>query len=42
MNEPAREVLDRAVRLSVPQRARVAVELLASLDGELDSDVEAA
>jgi putative addiction module component (TIGR02574 family) len=30
------------MRLSVPQRAQVAAELLASLDGELDSDVEAA
>lgn len=30
------------MRLSVPQRAEVAAELLASLDGEPDSDVEAA
>jgi putative addiction module component (TIGR02574 family) len=30
------------MRLSVPQRAQLAAELLASLDGESDSDVEAA
>jgi putative addiction module component (TIGR02574 family) len=42
MNEPAKKILDRAMRLSVPQRAEVAAELLASLDGEPDSDVEAA
>lgn len=42
MNEPARKILDGALRLSVPQRAEVAAELLASLDGEPESDVEAA
>ncbi|MBD3334729.1 MAG: addiction module component, family protein [Candidatus Eisenbacteria bacterium] len=42
MNEPARKILNRAMRIPVPQRAEVAAELLASLDGEPDSDVEAA
>jgi putative addiction module component (TIGR02574 family) len=42
MNEPARKILDEALRLSVPQRAEVAAELLASLDGEAEPAAEAA
>ena len=42
MNERAGEILDRALRLPTPERAEVAAELLASLDGGPDSDVEAA
>ena len=42
MNEPAKKILDEALRLSVPQRAEVAAELLASLDGEAEPDAEAA
>jgi putative addiction module component (TIGR02574 family) len=42
MNEPAKKILDEALRLSIPQRAEVAAELLASLDGEPEPDAEAA
>jgi len=42
MNQPAKRILDEALRLSVPQRAEVAAELLASLDGEREPDAEAA
>ncbi len=42
MNEPTKRILDEALRLSIPQRAEVAAELLASLDGESELDVEAA
>ncbi len=42
MNEPAKKILDEALQLSVSQRAEVAAELLASLDGEPESDVESA
>jgi hypothetical protein len=42
MNEPAKKILDEALRLTIPQRAEVAAELLASLGGEPDPEVEAA
>jgi putative addiction module component (TIGR02574 family) len=42
MSEPAQDVLNAALKLPVPERAQVAAELLASLDGESDADVEEA
>jgi len=42
MVDPAREILATALTLSVDERAELAAELLASLDGEPDEDVEAA
>jgi putative addiction module component (TIGR02574 family) len=42
MNEPARKILEEALKLSIPQRVEVAAELLASLDGEPELDAEAA
>jgi putative addiction module component (TIGR02574 family) len=42
VNEPAKRILDEALKLSIPQRAEVAAELLASLDGEPEPDAEAA
>ena len=42
MNNPAKKILDEALRLPVPQRAEVAAELLASLNGEPEPDAEAA
>lgn len=42
MNEPAKKILEQALGLSIPQRAEVAAELLASLDGEPEPDAEAA
>jgi putative addiction module component (TIGR02574 family) len=42
MNEPAKRILDEALRLPIPQRAEVAAELLASLDGEPEPDADAA
>lgn len=42
MSNPAERVLDEALKLTAPQRASVAAELLASLDGEADSDADAA
>lgn len=42
MGEPAKKILDAALQLPVPDRAEVAAELLASLDGESDADVEEA
>ena len=38
----AQAVLDKALQLSARERARVAAELLASIDGEADPDAEAA
>ena len=38
----AQELLANALRLDVVERAKLAAELLASLDGEPDEDVEAA
>ena len=42
MSKTGQEVLDRALQLEVAERAELAAELLASLDGEPDEDVEAA
>lgn len=42
VNERARSVLATALSLSLDERAEVVAELLASLDGEPDEDVEAA
>jgi len=42
MNEPAKKLLDEALRLSTDDRAALVAELLASLDASHDSDVEAA
>jgi hypothetical protein len=42
MSKTAQKVLDEALRLELSERAEVAAELLASLDGEPDADVEAA
>ena len=42
MTEQSQNVLSEALRLSRGERAEVAVELLASLDGDVDPDAEAA
>ncbi|MEX1363735.1 MAG: addiction module protein [Nannocystaceae bacterium] len=42
MTEQARAVLATALSLTVDERAELAAELLASLDGDPDEDVEAA
>ena len=42
MTEQSQTVLGEALRLPMAERAEVAVELLASLDGEVDRDAEAA
>jgi putative addiction module component (TIGR02574 family) len=42
MSEPARRLLNEAMQLPAQDRAAIAAELLASLDDELDADVEAA
>ena len=42
MSKTAQKVLDEALRLQLAERAELAAELLASLDGEPDEDVEAA
>lgn len=42
MSEPARKLIEEALRLPIRDRAAVAAELLASLDGDADPDVEAA
>ncbi|HKI85854.1 MAG TPA: addiction module protein [Thermoanaerobaculia bacterium] len=42
MSKTGRKVLDEALQLDLADRAEVAAELLASLDGEPDEDVEAA
>jgi len=42
MSERAEKLLKDALALSVPDRADLIVELLSSLDGEPDEDVEAA
>jgi hypothetical protein len=38
----AKELLDRALRLSVKDRAHLAAELIASVDGEPDADAQEA
>jgi putative addiction module component (TIGR02574 family) len=42
MSERARKLLEDAMELPVSERAELAADLLASLDGEADSEVEAA
>jgi putative addiction module component (TIGR02574 family) len=42
MTDRARKVLNDALELSLPERAELAADLLASLDGEPEADVEAA
>jgi putative addiction module component (TIGR02574 family) len=42
MSERARKLLDEAMDLPLAERAKLAADLLASLDGEPESDVEAA
>jgi putative addiction module component (TIGR02574 family) len=42
MSNRARKVLHDALELPLPERAELAADLLASLDGEPDADVEAA
>jgi len=40
MSKMGQKVLDEALRLELAERAELAVELIASLDGEPDADVE--
>lgn len=42
MTRESHDVVDAALRLPPKQRAEVIARLLASLDGEVDNDVEAA
>jgi len=42
MSERARKLLHDAMELPVSERAALAADLIASLDGEADDDVEAA
>ena len=42
MTKPAEKVLSEALSLDTRERAEIAAELIASLDGERDEDVEAA
>ena len=42
MTKPAERVLSEALSLDTRERAEIAAELIASLDGEPDEDVEAA
>ena len=42
MSKTGQKVLEDALRLELPERAELAAELLASLDGEPDENVEAA
>jgi len=42
MSERARKVLQDAMELPLSERAELAADLLASLDGEPEADVEAA
>lgn len=42
MTDRARKVLNDALELSLPERAELAADLLASLDGEPEAEVEAA
>ncbi len=42
MTEAARHIIDEALKLKVAERAEVAAELLASLDGEPEADIEKA
>ena len=42
MTKPAEKVLSEALTLDTRERAEIAAQLIASLDGEPDEDVEAA
>ena len=42
MSEQAEKVLTEALKLPTEERARVAAELMASVDGEAEADAEAA
>lgn len=42
MSKTGQEVLHEALQLGLPERAELVAELLASLDGEPDEDVETA
>lgn len=42
MTERASDVLEQALKLSTEERARLAAELLASVDGEPDADAASA
>jgi putative addiction module component (TIGR02574 family) len=42
VSKTGQKVLEDALRLELPERAELAAELLASLDGEPDENVEAA
>ncbi len=42
MSDRARKLLTDAMELPLPERAELAADLLASLDGEPETDVEAA
>jgi len=42
MSKMGQKVLDEALQLDLAERAELAVELIASLDGERDDDAEAA
>jgi hypothetical protein len=42
MSKMSQKVLDEALQLELSERAELAAELLASLDGQPDKDVEAA
>ena len=42
MSDDTRHLLDEALRLSLPERAELAAELLASIDGAPDADAEQA
>jgi putative addiction module component (TIGR02574 family) len=42
MTDRARKVLHDAMELPLPERAELAADLLASLDGETEADVDAA
>jgi putative addiction module component (TIGR02574 family) len=42
MTDRARKVLQDAMELSLPERAELAADLLASLDGEPEAEIEAA
>lgn len=42
MTERASDVLEQALKLSTEERARLAAELLASVDGEADADAASA
>jgi len=42
VGEGAKKLLSQALRLSADERAKLAAELIASIDGEPDEDAEAA